>query len=118
MHNVVDKDGVVIATYYLDSAGAPVDTSGGAVVLGACSLVPPDVEWVQLCDLQADDSIVEFLRRSITTFDALGTPTVTVTDWALDKVTAYAPTGVVVSCEDECTPEAPAGVQTSWAALR
>ncbi|MFZ1491133.1 MAG: hypothetical protein WAS51_14440 [Ilumatobacteraceae bacterium] len=40
IHNVVDKDGVVIATYYLDSAGSPINTTGGTVVPGSCVAEP------------------------------------------------------------------------------
>ena len=40
IHSVCDVDGVVIATYYLDAAGAIIDTSGGSVAPGACSLSP------------------------------------------------------------------------------
>ena len=99
---------------YTRADGTVVDTAAGTVTAGACALTPPDVEFEKLCDVQADGSIVEFFRRSITTFDSVGTPTVTVTDWELDKVTSYTPVGDVVACDQDCDPVAAEGVVTVW----
>lgn len=109
-----DDQTILVATRYTEADGTPVDTSGGTVTAGACALIPPDVEFEKLCDVQADGSIVEFFRRSITTFDSVGTPTVTVTDWELDKVTAYTATGTVTTCNEDCDPATAQGVVTSW----
>lgn len=105
---------ILVATRYTDASGAPVDTSAGTVTAGACAMIPPDVEWEKLCDVQADGTIVEFLRRSITTFDSVGTPTVTVTDWELDKLTAYTVAGDVKACNEDCDPSTAEGVLTTW----
>lgn len=114
-YGVNDQDKtILVATRFTDAAGEPVDTTGGTVTAGACALTPPDVEWEKLCDVQADGSIVEFLRRSITTFDSVGTPTVTVTDWELDKVTAYVVAGDVTVCNEDCDPATAQGVVATW----
>lgn len=111
-----DADGftILVATRYTNAAGTPVDTSAGTVTAGACALTPPDVEWEKLCDVQADGTIVEFFRRSITTFDSTGAPTVVVTDWELDKVTAYTVAGTVTVCNEDCDPATALGTLTSW----
>ena len=110
--------GVAIAAYYADETGAIVDTSAGVATLGACSITPPDVETTQLCDMQPDGTSVEFIRRVVTTFDASGLVSgVVVTDWELDQVTAYVPTGTVTRCS-ECPADAvPLGLITSAAPL-
>lgn len=105
---------ILYRTRYTEADGTVVDTSAGTVVAGACALIPPDVEFESLCDVQTDGSIVEFFRRSITTFDSVGDATVTVTDWELDKVTAYVPAGDVVACNADCDPVIAQGVSTSW----
>lgn len=104
---------ILVSTRYTNAAGVPVDTSAGTVSAGACATPLPDVEWEKLCDVNAGVA-TEFLRRSITTWDAAGTPTVTVTDWQLDKVTAYTPTGTVGACNQDCDPAVAAGVLTVW----
>ena len=111
-----DADGftILVATRYTDAAGVPVDTSAGTVTAGACAITPPDVEYSKLCDVQADGSIVEFFRRTITTFDSVGTPTVTVTDFELDKITEYTVTGDVAACNQDCDPATALGTLTSW----
>lgn len=105
---------ILVSTRYTNAAGVPVDTSAGVVTAGSCATTPSDVEFIQLCDLQTDGTVVEFLRRSITSFDSVGTVTVSVTDWELDKVTAYVPSGTVESCNQECSPKTALGVLTSW----
>ena len=105
---------VLYATRYTDAAGVPVDTSGGTVSAGACALLPADVEWQQLCDVSAAGVVTEFIRRSITTFDAAGVPTTTTADFELDKVTAYVPAGTVSACGTDCDVVAPVGLVSTW----
>lgn len=106
---------ILVSTRYTNAAGVPVDTTGGTVTAGACALTPPDVEFEKLCDVNTTTGVVtEFFRRSITTFDSVGTATVTVTDWELDKVTAYTPTGTVGACSQDCDPATSLGVLTTW----
>lgn len=95
------------------------DVSGGTVTAGACPIASPDVEWEKLCDLQADGSIVEFFRRSITSFDANGAVIVpvAVADFALDKVTAYVVTGTVITCNEDCDLVGSVGTIASRAAV-
>ena len=104
---------ILVSTRYTNAAGVPVDTSAGTVTAGACALTPPDVEFEKLCDVNAGVA-TEFLRRPITTFSSTGVPTVTVTDWQLDKVTAYVATGTVGSCNQDCDPSVAAGVLAVW----
>lgn len=117
--NVYEDDGLKL-TVFKDAAGAIVDTSAGTVTVGACPVAAPDVEWEKLCDDVNGDGtdIVEFFRRSITTFDANGdvVDPVTVDDFELDKVTAYTATNVV-ACNEDCDLIAAAGVGTDWSAL-
>ena len=65
---------------------------------GACALIPPDVEFEVLCDIQANSDIVRFARRKIITFDAAGVPTVAVADFEMDYTTPYTVTGDVGPC--------------------
>lgn len=110
--------GVAIAAYYADDAGTIIDTGAGTVVLGACAITPPDVESVVLCDMQPDGSSIEFVRRTITAFDASGAVTsVTVTDWAMDQTTAYVVTGFATTCSDCPVDATPLGLITSSAPL-
>lgn len=104
---------ILVSTRYTNAAGIPVDTSAGTVSAGACPVPLPDVEWEKLCDVNAGIS-TEFFRRSITTWNAAGLPTVTVTNWQLDKVTAYTPTGTVGACNQDCDPLTAVGVLTTW----
>jgi hypothetical protein len=115
----------VVIHYTYDNLGAPAvritDASGavvaGATVLnttpGACPVASPDVEFAQLCDLQGDGTVTEFIRRTVTTFDAAGVPTTVTADLELDHNTAYSPTGTVVACGD-CPPLAARGLQAAW----
>ena len=105
---------ILVATRYTNAAGVPVDTSAGTVTAGACALTPPDVEYDKLCDVQADGSIVEFFRRTITSFDSIGTATTVVTDFELDKVTEYTVTGDVAACNQDCDPATAQGVVATW----
>jgi hypothetical protein len=117
-NSVYDANGVLIALYYTDPAGAVVDTSAGTVVAGSCPVASPDVEWEKLCDVQADGSVVEFLRRSITRFNPDGTviDPVEVADFEVDKVTAYTITGTVGDCST-CPVSTPLGLITDLSLL-
>jgi len=105
---------ILVATRYTDIAGTPIDTSGGTVAAGACPVASPDVEWKTLCDVQADGSVVEFCRRSITSFAADGTPTTVTADFEVDQVTAYTPTGTVGACNEDCDAATAQGLLTTW----
>lgn len=100
----------------VDDTETIFDVSWGIVVGWACPIASPDVEWEKLCDLQADGSIVEFFRRSITSFDANGAVVVpvAVADFALDKVTAYVVTGVVTTCNEDCDLVGSVGTIAAW----
>jgi hypothetical protein len=103
------------ATRYTDAAGNPVSPAPTDVVeAGQCAVAQPDVEWERLCDKSAAGVVTEFFRRSITSFSAAGVPTVAVTNWQLDKVTAYAPAGTVGACNEDCDVLAPVGVVATW----
>lgn len=105
---------VLHATRYTDAEGTPVDTSAGTVSAGSCAVLPADVEWQQLCDVSAAGVVTEFIRRSITTFNAAGVPTTTTADFQLDKVTAYVPSGTVSACGTDCDVVAPVGLVSTW----
>ena len=105
---------ILVATRYTDAAGVPVNTASGTVTAGACALTPPDVEFEMLDDVLASGVSVEFFRRSITTFSSTGVPTVTVTDWQLDKVTPYVIAGTVRAKNEDCDPATALGVLTTW----
>lgn len=117
-NSVYDANGAPIAMYYTDAAGAVVDTSVGTVTAGACPVAQPDVEWEKLCDVMTDGTVVEFLRRSITRFDAAGVAIdpVTVDDFETDKVTAYTVAGTVGDC-NTCPVETPLGLITDLTLL-
>lgn len=106
------------ATYYTDAAGVVLDTSTGVVVAGACQLPNPDVEWEQLCDVDAAGVVTKFLRRSVTRFAADSTviDPVEVKDFEVDKVTDYVVTGTVGDCQT-CESEAPLGLITDLSML-
>lgn len=121
----------VVIHYSYDNQGQPavhITDVAGAVVAGAtlanttvgqCAMIPPDVEWEELCDVQADGSSIPFMRRTITTFNGLGVPTVAVADFTLDQVTAYTVTGTAGVCPTwsnvPSSAELPArGLQTAW----
>ena len=105
---------ILVATRFTDAAGVPVNTASGTVTPGACALTPPDVEFEMLDDVLASGVSVEFFRRSITTFSSTGTPTVTVTDWQLDKVTPYVIAGTVRAKNEDCDPATALGVLAAW----
>ena len=118
LHTVYES-GVVIASYFTEGDGVTVvDTSTGTVAAGACPIAQPDVEWEELCDVLADGTVVPFLRRSVTRFDASGSviDPVEVADFELDKVTAYTVAGTVRACP-ECTSTAPLGLITDLTLL-
>lgn len=103
------------ATRYTNAAGVPVTPAGTDVIEpGQCAVAPPDVEWERLCDTTAAGVTTEFFRRSITSFSTAGVPTVAVTNWQLDKVTAYVATGTVGACNKDCDVVAAVGLVTTW----
>lgn len=106
---------ILLATRFTEADGITVvDTSAGTVSVGACAVAPPDIEFVKLCDVQADGSVVEFYRKVTVTFDAAGVPTVTPTDVALDMVTPYVIAGTVGDCNQDCDAAVAQGVLTTW----
>lgn len=108
---------ILAATRYTDADGTPVDLSAAKVTAGACPIMQPHVDFERLCDVQADGTFVEFLCRTITSFDAAGAPVdpAQVDYFELDKVTTYVPTGTVGPCPD-CPPAVAQGVLTTWGA--
>ena len=114
-----DGDSVLVATRFTDAAGVVVDTSTGTVTAGACiveAMIPATVTQKTLCDVQDDDSIVEFCRTTVITFNDDGSvASRNVTDYDLGGVTEYTVTGSVEDCKDQgCEPSVAAGVLTSW----
>lgn len=105
---------ILVATRFADADGTPIDTSGGTVAAGACPVIPADVEWELLQDVDEDGVATEFFRRSVTTFDAAGSPTTVVTDFELDKTTAYTVTGDVTGSGNSCSPATAVGVVATW----
>lgn len=115
----------VMVTQTHDHQGAPAvritDVAGAVVAgataanttLGACTLPSPTTEFNELCDMQAGGSSVQFVRRTITSVNGLGVPTVAVANFAMDYVTAYVPTGTVGQCPT-CAELPARGLQTSW----
>ena len=115
----------VMVTHVHDFQGAPAaiitDITGAVIAgatlanttLGACVLASPTVEFNELCDMQADGSSVQFVRRTITSVDGLGVPTVAVANFAMDYTTAYVPTGTVGQCPT-CAELTARGLQTTW----
>lgn len=118
-NTVYDANGAVIAMYYTNTSGVVVDTSVGTVSAGACAVAQPDVEWEKLCDVQTDGTIVEFMRRSITRFDASGAviDPVEVADFETNKITTYTVSGTVGDC-DTCPVQAPLGLITDLTLLQ
>ena len=105
----------LLATRYTEVDGVPIALAAGETVSpGACAVASPDIEWEKMCDVQADGSIIEFYHRIVTVFDASAAATVVVTDWELDKMTAYVVTGTVSSCNQDCDVVAPVGLVATW----
>jgi len=106
---------VPIKTVHTDAADVAIDTSSGTVTPGACQIPQPDLEETTMCDVQADDSVVEFMRVTVTTFTATGAiASRAVTNFELDGVTVYPVTGTPEICNDDCAGQAPEGVVTAW----
>ena len=107
----------MVATRFTDAAGVVIDTSAGTVTVGACAMeamIPATVTQKTLCDVQADDSIVEFCRTTVVTFNDDGSvASRDVTDYDLGGVTEYTVTGSVEDCKEQCISEAQ-GILTSW----
>lgn len=107
---------ILVSTIFADAAGVPVDTSAGTVTVGACATASPSIDWEQLCDVQADGSVVEFMCQVVTSFDANGAVIVpsVATNYELDKVTPYTPTGTIGACGQDCDAAIAQGVLTTW----
>lgn len=118
LQHVIYEFGIAVGQGYTTVTDTETifDISGGVVTGGACPIASPDVEWEKLCDELADGSIVEFFRRSITSFDANGDVVVpvTVADFALDKVTAYVVAGTVIACNEDCDLIGSIGTIAAW----
>lgn len=106
---------ILVATRYTEADGVTVvDTSAGTVSVGACSVAPPDIEFVKLCDVDAAGVATEFYRKITITFDAAGVPTTTTQDLGLDMVTPYVVAGTVGECNQDCDAKTAQGVLTTW----
>lgn len=119
MHTIYNPNGSMFGFYLTETNGTLItDVAPITYASGTCPVSPPDVEWEPLCDLLADGSVVPFIRRSITTFDASGAviDPVQVSDFALDKITPYVVAGTVGTCPT-CPDEAPIGLVTDFAVL-
>ncbi|MGW6391217.1 hypothetical protein ACWFR1_12110 [Streptomyces sp. NPDC055103] len=90
-------DGTVTVTW-LDAQGVETDPPAGPVVsCGAGGEAGPDVEVLELCDVDpVAGTVVPFLR-ALTYRDGLTAPTVT--DTALDGTTPYSASGTVGLCQ-------------------
>ena len=103
------------ATRYTNAAGVPiVPGATDTVTPGQCPIAQPDVEFDVLCDKLASGVVVEFVRRTVTTFSSTNVPTTIATNLQLDYVTAYVPAGTVGACNQECDPVAPVGLVNTW----
>ena len=114
-----DGESVLVATRFSDAAGVVIDTSAGTVTAGACAMeamIPATVTQKTLCDVQADNSIVEFCRTTVVTFNDDGSvASRNVTDYDLGGVTEYTVTGSVEDCKDQgCEPAVSQGVLLDW----
>lgn len=109
----IDAAGVVTETLVRDWAdtGRPCNPA---------SIIPPDVEWTRMCDVQADGTIVEFMLQAITNFDVNGLAIVPslINNYELDKTTAYTLTGTLGDCGTDCAQELPLGFITDLALLQ
>lgn len=113
----VNGESVLVATRFSDAAGVVIDTSAGTVTAGSCpveAMIPATVTQKTLCDVQTDNSIVEFCRTTVITFNDDGSvASRNVTDYDLGGVTEYTVTGSVEDCKENCISEAQ-GVLLDW----
>lgn len=120
LEHVIYENGISIGQAFttVDDTETIFDVSTGTITGGACPIASPDVEWEQLCDIQADGSSIPFFCRTITYFDANGDVIVPVAtaNFELDKVTDYTVVGTVGQCPD-CQPVGSLGTITDWTAL-
>lgn len=96
---------IPVATRYTEANAATVLTlaAGQTVVPGVCPAVTSDTEFLLLCDETDGNPAtapVQFLRRvdRVTNADTGLLVSQTITDVALDGVTAYTVVGTVMSC--------------------
>ena len=115
-----DENGndVLVATRFTDAAGVVIDTSAGTVTAGACAveaMIPATVTQKTLCDVQADDTITEFCRTTVVTFNDDGSvASRDVTDYDLGGVTEYTVTGSVEDCKEQPCVSEVEGILTQW----
>lgn len=121
----VDGDGNPSNVYYLSTAddlNTALDPTaylgGGTYSAGACPVAQPDVEWIELCEKLADGTNKPFIRRSVTTFDALNVPSTVGADFELDKVTPYTVVDSAQVGECGCEPLANTGLVTDIALFK
>jgi hypothetical protein len=100
-----DANGAVILhkTRYTNAAGVPIALAATQVVTaGVCQPIALDVEWVQLCDDDADPATdnAAFLRKYTTTRNSLTGAIITevVEDFELDMETPYTVVGTAAQC--------------------
>ncbi|MEW2066645.1 hypothetical protein [Streptomyces sp. NPDC007346] len=95
-----------ISVSWLTPQGVETDAPEGDLVpcgtgCGGGGGVGLDVEVLELCDVQADGSSVQFLRHL--TYGSAGQVTVVI-DTALDGFAPYTPSGTVGRCQDDHAP--------------
>ncbi|WP_439082066.1 hypothetical protein [Streptomyces sp. WL006] len=87
-----DDDGRLVGVRMLTPGGDPYTVTG---TLGICPGPVSDVEYLVLCDVQQDGTVVEFLRALASN----GDDTSTARDTTLDGSAPYTPTGAVGVCQ-------------------
>lgn len=123
--NGVDAAGAPLTVSYLstaDNQNTALDPAtylgGGTFSAGACPVAQPDVEFEQLCEKLADGSNKSFIRRSVTTFNALNQATTTVSNFELDKVTPYVVVSEANVGQCSCEPLVNTGLVTNISNFR
>lgn len=111
------RTGALVRVNTLDGTNVTNTVNPLSLVEGACpaaAVVPADVEFLPLCDVSEAGIVTEFVRRVVTTFDAVGAPTTAAANFRTDLVTPYTPTGTVGKCNQDCDVAAPVGVVATW----
>jgi hypothetical protein len=124
IEHIVYQKGIAIGHAYTDENTETIfDTTGGTVTVGACPIIPPNVNFVTMCDdtLANGTVLVEFVAQVITSFDGNGAPIApsVVNYLEEDLVTTYVPvaTGTVSTGECGCAKKAVLGTITNWSSL-
>lgn len=116
----LNANGGPVNWYYTDAADPTTafDVTAGTVSAGSCPVAAPDVERELLCDIQANGTVVQFVRRTVQSFDAGGAPIdpPLVNDFATDSITPYTVTGTVGQC-DNCPDPVITGLVTDLTTL-